>query len=105
MNRAVATGSRLLFGGRNAQLRTGNGGVPSPVVLLIAFIATLPLCVALLSFLSGSGDAWAHLARYVLPEALVNTVVLAAGVLAPLGVAPAAARIRSTFASRPSLTL
>ncbi len=80
MNRAVATGYRLLPGGRNAERTTGRLRAPSPVVLLIAFVATLPLCVALLSFLSGSGDAWAHLARYVLPEALVNTVVLAAGV-------------------------
>lgn len=80
MNRAVATGSRLLFGGRNGRRRAGAGLSFNPLVLLIAIVATLPLCVALLSFLSGSGDAWAHLARYVLPEALVNTVVLAAGV-------------------------
>lgn len=82
MNRAVAIGSRLLFGGRRSLARTGSGRTFSPVVLLIAFVATLPLGVALLSFLSGSGDAWGHLARYVLPEALVNTVVLAAGVAA-----------------------
>lgn len=80
MNRAVATGSRLLFGGRNVRRRTSAGRFFSPVVLVIAFVAMLPLCVALLSFVSGSGDAWAHLARYVLPEALVNTVVLAVGV-------------------------
>jgi iron(III) transport system permease protein len=62
----------------NRANRNGNG--LSLLVLLIAFVASLPLLVALLSFLGGSGDVWSHLARYVLPQALVNTLWLAAGV-------------------------
>lgn len=54
--------------------------LPQLVIWLAAFLAALPLLVALLSFLSATEGAWPHLARYVLPEALVNTLWLAAGV-------------------------
>lgn len=54
--------------------------VPRLVIWLAAFLAALPLIVALLSFLSASEGAWPHLAQYVLPEALANTLWLAAGV-------------------------
>jgi iron(III) transport system permease protein len=54
--------------------------VPALVIWLVAIIATLPLAVALLSFFSDSGSIWPHLARYVLPEALVNTIWLVLGV-------------------------
>ncbi len=54
--------------------------VPRLVIWLAAFLAALPLVVALLSFLGAPEGVWPHLARYVLPEALVNTLLLAAGV-------------------------
>lgn len=54
--------------------------VPQLVIWLAAFLAALPLLVALLSFLSASEGVWPHLARYVLPEALANTLWLVAGV-------------------------
>src|SRR5690606_12249492 len=53
---------------------------PRVVVWLVAFVAALPVLVALLSFFSASEGVWPHLARYVLPEAFVNTVWLVAGV-------------------------
>jgi iron(III) transport system permease protein len=55
-------------------------GVPAVAVWLVAFIAALPLIVALLSFFSDSAGVWPHLARYVLPEAFANTLMLVAGV-------------------------
>ena len=68
--------------GRARRRRRGLRGRPSPVVLVVALVAALPLLVALASFLTGSGEAWAHLARHVLPEALANTLWLVAGVAA-----------------------
>ncbi|HEX7718672.1 MAG TPA: iron ABC transporter permease [Woeseiaceae bacterium] len=60
------------------QGRNGNG--LSLLVLVFAFVASLPLLVVILSFLGGAGDVWPHLARYVLPQAFSNTLWLAAGV-------------------------
>jgi iron(III) transport system permease protein len=62
--------------------RSSSAGVvwPRVVVWLVAFIAALPVLVALLSFFSASAGVWPHLARYVLPEAFFNTVWLVAGV-------------------------
>jgi len=59
--------------------RAGAAG-PGLIVWLVALVAALPLLVALSSFFSASEGVWPHLARYVLPEALVNTVWLVAGV-------------------------
>jgi iron(III) transport system permease protein len=59
--------------------RFGAAG-PGLIVWLVAFVAALPLLVALLSFFSVSEGVWPHLARYVLPEALFNTIWLVAGV-------------------------
>jgi iron(III) transport system permease protein len=53
---------------------------PGLIVWLIACTAALPLFVALLSFFSAAEGVWPHLARYVLPEALANTIWLVAGV-------------------------
>jgi len=60
--------------------RSRRAVVPGLVVWLVAIIAALPLAVALLSFFSDSADVWPHLARYVLPEALGNTIGLVLGV-------------------------
>ncbi|HEX6260343.1 MAG TPA: ABC transporter permease subunit, partial [Woeseiaceae bacterium] len=59
--------------------RAGAAG-PGLVVWLVALVAALPLFVAVLSFFSASPGVWPHLARYVLPEALANTIWLVAGV-------------------------
>ncbi len=50
------------------------------IVWLIALVAAAPLIVALLSLFAETGDVWQHLARYVLPRALANTLLLAVGV-------------------------
>lgn len=47
---------------------------------LIALVATAPLVVAVLSLFADTGDIWQHLSRYILPEALLNTLLLVAGV-------------------------
>jgi iron(III) transport system permease protein len=52
------------------------------LVALIALLASAPLIVALLSLFADTGDIWAHLFAYVLPEALLNTLILVAGVAA-----------------------
>jgi iron(III) transport system permease protein len=49
-------------------------------VLLVALVAALPLLVAAGSLFGEADDVWEHLLRYVLPEALVNTLWLVAGV-------------------------
>jgi len=59
--------------------RTG-AAAPGLIVWLVALVATLPLLVAVLSFFSAQESVWPHLVRYVLPEALANTVWLVAGV-------------------------
>jgi iron(III) transport system permease protein len=59
--------------------RAGAAG-PGLVVWLVALVAVLPLLVAVWSFFSASAGVWPHLARYVLPEALANTIWLVAGV-------------------------
>lgn len=49
-------------------------------IWVVALVASAPLLVALWSFASDTGDVWPHLLRYVLPEALINTLVLVLGV-------------------------
>jgi len=61
-------------------LARAGAAAPALAVWLIAFVAALPLIVALLSFFSDSAGVWPHLARHVLPEALTNTLLLVAGV-------------------------
>jgi iron(III) transport system permease protein len=65
---------------RRGRLNRAGGAGPGLIVWVVALIAALPLLVALLSFFSASEGVWPHLARYVLPEALANTVWLVAGV-------------------------
>lgn len=68
-------------GGFGKSLRvTASGRGLSVIVLLVAVVAALPLLVALLSLFGQSDDVWPHLLRYVLPQALANTLWLAAGV-------------------------
>jgi iron(III) transport system permease protein len=52
----------------------------SVVVAVIAVIAAAPIVAAVFSLFQDTGDIWEHLARYVLPEALLNTIWLAVGV-------------------------
>jgi iron(III) transport system permease protein len=61
-------------------MRRAGAAASGLIVWPVAFIAALPLAVALLSFFSDSDGVWPHLVRYVLPEALCNTIWLAAGV-------------------------
>lgn len=49
-------------------------------IAAIALIAAAPLLVALLSLFSDTGDIWQHMLQYVLPQALLNTLVLVVGV-------------------------
>lgn len=59
----------------------GSGSIAWRVVITaIALVAAAPLLVALGSLFAGDGATWAHLVRYVLPEATVNTAYLVAGV-------------------------
>jgi iron(III) transport system permease protein len=55
------------------------------VVAVIAAVAAAPIVVAALSVFQDTGDVWAHLAQYVLPEALINTLWLATGVAVVAG--------------------
>ncbi|UXY13895.1 iron ABC transporter permease [Chitiniphilus purpureus] len=49
-------------------------------VLPVAALTAVPLLVVLASFLSPQPEVWAHLAQYVLPDVLKNTVILLLGV-------------------------
>src|SRR5215510_11174633 len=57
---------------------------------LAAFVLCLPALVPLIviagAVLSPHGDVWRHLARYVLPEVIGNTVVLVVGVAILAGI-------------------
>lgn len=50
------------------------------LIWLVALLASVPFIVALASLFADTGDIWAHLLAYVLPEALANTLLLVAGV-------------------------
>ena len=50
------------------------------MVAVIAVIAAAPIVAAVFSVFQDTGDIWEHLARYVLPEALLNTIWLSVGV-------------------------
>jgi iron(III) transport system permease protein len=52
----------------------------SVVIAVIAAIAAAPIFAAVSSLFQDTGDTWTHLAQYVLPEALLNTLWLAIGV-------------------------
>lgn len=51
-------------------------------VLPIALLTLVPLAVVLASFLQPQPEVWSHLAEYVLPQVLINTAFLVAGVSA-----------------------
>ncbi len=51
-------------------------------IWLIALVAAAPLIVATLSLFTDTGEIWQHLYRYILPEALANTLLLVIGVAA-----------------------
>lgn len=52
----------------------------SLIVAVIAVVAAAPVAVAAFSVFADTGDVWQHLAQYVLPQALLNTLWLAVGV-------------------------
>lgn len=54
--------------------------------ILIALPAILPLLVIVVAILSPETAVWAHLARYVLPEVVLNTVRLVIGVALLAGI-------------------
>jgi iron(III) transport system permease protein len=51
-----------------------------PIAGGIALLTLLPLAMLALTAVQGAGPLWGHLARYVLPEAAGNTLLLLAGV-------------------------
>ena len=62
----------------NSRLNRGGFRV---LVLAIAVLTLAPIVVAVLALFADTGDTWSHLARYVLPEAFVNTLLLVVGVV------------------------
>src|ERR1043166_7872734 len=63
-------------------MRWSGGHVPAlAVAWLIRLLGAAPLA-SLLVIAAGNHDIWLHLARYVLPTALVQTALLLAGVAA-----------------------
>jgi iron(III) transport system permease protein len=52
----------------------------SLLATLLCLPALVPLLVIVTAILSPEVNVWAHLARYVLPEVIVNTIVLVVGV-------------------------
>src|SRR5215510_7041009 len=50
------------------------------LVLLLCLPALLPLLVILVALLSPQTAEWSHLAQYVLPEVVANTIILVIGV-------------------------
>ena len=58
----------------------------STIISIIAVVAAAPIVVAILSLFSDTGDIWAHLSTYVLPEALINTLWLVTGVAILAGI-------------------
>src|SRR5262245_2360661 len=52
----------------------------SLLATLLCLPALVPLLVIVTAIISPEVDVWAHLARYVLPDVIVNTIVLVVGV-------------------------
>jgi len=69
-----------LQAGRRNQPGTAENTGWRIVIAAIALVAAAPLLVALGSLFATDADTWSHLARYVLPEATINTAYLVAGV-------------------------
>src|SRR5262245_29504712 len=77
------------------------------VAIAVALLALAPLASLLLIALGDSGELWGHLLRYVLPAALIQTVLLLAGVAAVtvvFGVGTAWAVTTFEFPGRTMLT-
>jgi iron(III) transport system permease protein len=69
---------------------TGRGGFALCAAVLLSLPALAPLLVVLSAVLTPEAEVWAHLARYVLPEVIANTIVLVVGVALVSGVMGAA---------------
>jgi iron(III) transport system permease protein len=65
-------------------LKYKNIGLLGSVAILLAAIVALPVVSVLMSFFSGAGDTWAHLASTTLPRYVLNTAMIL--VLVTLGV-------------------
>ena len=75
--------------------------------VVAALLALAPLAGLLVLSFGDTGDIWSHLARYVIPTALIQTAVLLIGVAAVtvvLGVGTAWAVTTFTFPGRDALT-
>ena len=48
--------------------------------MLAAVLAITPIVSLIVIAIANTGDLWSHLARYVLPVAMLHTVMLLAGV-------------------------
>ena len=58
----------------------GRGGFALCAAVLLSLPALAPLLVVLSAVLTPEAEVWAHLARDVLPDVIVNTIVLVVGV-------------------------
>src|SRR5262245_40280985 len=86
--------------------RTGPAAVAA-IAIAAAFIALAPLIGLLFVAFGETGELWSHLARYVIPTALLQTALLLAGVAAVtivLGVGTAWAVTTFDFPGRAALT-
>lgn len=73
---------RARMAAASPQLGTHPGGRGfSLLIWSVALVASTPLLVAVFSFAFDTGDIWPHLLRYILPEAMLNTLVLVLGVI------------------------
>jgi iron(III) transport system permease protein len=69
---------------------SGRGGFALCAAVLLSLPALAPLLAVLTAVLTPEAEVWAHLARYVLPDVIVNTIVLVVGVALVSGVVGAA---------------
>ncbi|MEN9709528.1 MAG: hypothetical protein RIQ68_1936, partial [Pseudomonadota bacterium] len=62
----------------SARFANGTAGLPA-VSLLVAILVAAPVVSLALLAAKGSGDLWPHLAAYVLPQAISDTLLLLMG--------------------------
>ena len=82
-------------------------GATGAIAVLAAVLAITPIVSLIVIAIANTGDLWSHLARYVLPVAMLHTVMLLAGVAAAttvIGVGTAWAVSTFEFPGRRILT-
>src|SRR5262245_19600890 len=90
--------------------RNGSWPVPAAigaVAVVAALVAVAPLVSLIVLAFADTGELWAHLVRYVMPAALIETALLLAGVAAVtvvVGVGTAWAVTTFEFPGRTALT-